>query len=103
MAQIGRGTKQNSGSLWQNVIFLSEAYNSAGILANGDAKQMAQLARPVRVKRYAGQRLYCAAAGAYLTRDDLMTMARNGEPFVIIDAETQDDVTHAYSPIIIEH
>jgi len=65
--------------------------------------QLAELERAVRVKRYAGTRLYCAAAGAYLTRDDLMTMARNGEQFVVIDAETQDDVTHAYSSIIVEH
>ena len=27
----------------------------------------------------------------------------NGEPFVVIDAATQEDVTRSYRPIIIEH
>jgi polyhydroxyalkanoate synthesis regulator protein len=35
---------------------------------------------------YAGQRLYRPAAGTYLTRGDLMTMVKNGEKFVVINA-----------------
>ena len=64
--------------------------------------QMGELERPVLVKRYAGRRLYRPATGAYLTRDDLITMAKNGEKFVVTDADTQDDVTHSYHPIIVE-
>ena len=55
------------------------------------------------VKRYAGRRLYGPAASTYLTRDDLITMAKNGEKFVVIDVDTGDDVTYAYHPIIVEH
>jgi polyhydroxyalkanoate synthesis regulator protein len=69
-----------------------------------DEKQaMDQPGQPVLIKRYAGQRLYRPAAGTYLTRSDLMTMAKNGENFVVIDADTGNDVTASYHPIIVEH
>jgi polyhydroxyalkanoate synthesis regulator protein len=64
---------------------------------------MGGLERPVLVKRYAGRRLYRPATGAYLTREDLMTMAKNGGQFVVVDADTQEDVTGSYRPIIVEH
>ncbi len=64
---------------------------------------MDQPGQPVLVKRYAGQRLYRPATSTYLTRGDLITMARNVEKYVVIDAHTQDDVTSWYHPIIIEH
>ena len=59
--------------------------------------------RPAFVKRYAGRRLYRPATSAYLTREDLMTMATRGEDFVVIDSDTQEDVTPTYRPIIVEH
>ena len=77
--------------------------SAAKIPVAGETMQMGELARPVLVKRYAGRRLYGPATGAYLTRDDLMTMAENGEKFVVIDVDTGDDVTHSYHPIIVEH
>lgn len=55
------------------------------------------------IKRYAGQRLYGPATSTYLTRGDLITMAKNGEKFVVIDVNTGDDVTLWYHPIIVEH
>jgi polyhydroxyalkanoate synthesis regulator protein len=64
---------------------------------------MDQPASPVLIKRYAGQRFYCPAIGAYLGRDDLMTMANNRRTFVVIDADTGNDVTSWYHPIIVEH
>jgi polyhydroxyalkanoate synthesis regulator protein len=57
---------------------------------------------PVLVKRYAGRRLYRPATSAYLTREDLMTMAKRGAQFVVIDADTNEDVTPSYRPIMIE-
>jgi polyhydroxyalkanoate synthesis regulator protein len=57
----------------------------------------------VLVKRYAGQRLYRPATSTYLTRGDLITMAKNGEKFVVIDVNTHDDITLSYHPIIAEH
>ena len=65
--------------------------------------RMDQPGQPVIVKRYAGQRLYRPATGTYLTRGDLITMAKSGERFVVTDAHTGDDVTLAYHPIIAEH
>jgi polyhydroxyalkanoate synthesis regulator protein len=64
---------------------------------------MDQPRQPVLVERYAGQRLYRPATSTYLTRGDLIAMAENGEKFVVIDADSRDDVTLAYHPIIIEH
>ena len=55
------------------------------------------------IRRYAGRRLYGPATGAYLKRDDLITMAKSGAKFVVIDADTGDDVTSSYRPIIVEH
>jgi polyhydroxyalkanoate synthesis regulator protein len=63
---------------------------------------MDQPGQLVLVKRYAGQRLYRPATSTYLTRGDLITMAKNGEKFVVIDAHTKDDVTSLYHPIIVE-
>jgi polyhydroxyalkanoate synthesis regulator protein len=65
--------------------------------------QMGGIQPPVLVKRYAGRRLYRPATSAYLTREDLMTMAKNGDEFVVIDASTQEDITLSFRPIIIEH
>jgi polyhydroxyalkanoate synthesis regulator protein len=64
---------------------------------------MDQPGQPVLIKRYAGQRLYRPAISTYLTRGDLMTMAKNDEKFVVIDADTGNDVTSWYHPIIVEH
>jgi len=65
--------------------------------------QMDEIERPVLVKRYAGRRLYRPATGAYLTRDEFIAMAKTGEKFVVIDADTRDDVTLSYRPITVEH
>jgi len=62
-----------------------------------------QPGQPVLVKKYAGQRLYRPATSTYLTRGDLIAMANNGEKFVVIDADSRDDVTLAYQPIIVEY
>jgi polyhydroxyalkanoate synthesis regulator protein len=64
---------------------------------------MDQPGRPALVERYAGQRLYRPATSTYLTRSALITMAKNGEKFVVIDAHTGDYVTSLYHPIIVEH
>ena len=63
---------------------------------------MDQAVQPVLVKRYAGQRLYRPATGTYLTCGDLIAMAKAGERFVVIDADSRDDATLAYRPIIVE-
>jgi polyhydroxyalkanoate synthesis regulator protein len=89
--------------LWQNGIFVTRTQEALKIPATGETMQMGKSERPVLVKRYAGRRLYGPAASTYLTRDDLITMAKNGEKFVVIDVDTGDDVTYSYHPIIVEH
>ena len=64
---------------------------------------MDQPGQPVLIKRYAGHRLYRPATSTYLTRSDLMTMAKNGEKFIVVDAGTGNDITSLYHPIILEH
>jgi polyhydroxyalkanoate synthesis regulator protein len=65
--------------------------------------QIGSSQQSVLAKRYAGRRLYRPVRGAYLMRQELITMAMNGENFVVIDASTREDVTHCYRPIIVEH
>ena len=48
---------------------------------------------PILVKRYAGSRLYDTVALRYLTVSDLRAWADNDVHFVVVDAETGDDVT----------
>jgi polyhydroxyalkanoate synthesis repressor PhaR len=49
--------------------------------------------QPVLIKKYANRRLYCPAAGAYTTLDDLAAMVEDDEDFMVIDAGTGEDVT----------
>ena len=48
---------------------------------------------PILVKRYAGSRLYDTVALRYLTVSDLRKWADNDVRFVVVDADTGDDVT----------
>ena len=57
----------------------------------------------VLVKRYAERRLYRGDISSYLTREDLIAMAKRGEPFVVVDARTGADVTLSFRPIMVEH
>jgi polyhydroxyalkanoate synthesis regulator protein len=59
--------------------------------------------QPVLVKRYAERRLYRGDISRYLAREDLIAMAKRGEPFVVLDAKTGVDVTSSFRPIIVEH
>jgi polyhydroxyalkanoate synthesis repressor PhaR len=49
---------------------------------------------PVLIKRYAG-RLYNTASSRYVTLDDIVAMLRDGQPFVVRDAGTGQDITAA--------
>ena len=48
---------------------------------------------PHLVKRYARARLYDATAACYVTIADLRSWKHSGRPFIVIDAETGDDIT----------
>ena len=49
---------------------------------------------PVVIKKYANRRLYNTGTSTYVTLEDLATMVKNGEDFVVYDAKTGEDITH---------
>ncbi len=58
---------------------------------------------PTVVKKYANRRLYNTAKSAYVTLDDLATMVKVGDDFVVRDAKTGEDLTRqVLAQIILE-
>ena len=58
---------------------------------------------PVVIKKYANRRLYNTETSTYVTLDDLAAMVKSGRDFVVFDAKTGDDLTHAVlTQIIVE-
>jgi polyhydroxyalkanoate synthesis repressor PhaR len=65
--------------------------------------QMATISVPITIKRYAGQRLYHPAIGAYITLDAVAAIVEDGQDFVVYEASTGVDVTSSVlKSIIIE-
>ena len=56
---------------------------------------------PITIKKYANRRLYNTSASTYVTLDDLATMVKDGEDFVVKDAKTGEDITHTVLTQII--
>jgi polyhydroxyalkanoate synthesis repressor PhaR len=55
------------------------------------------------IKKYANRRLYNTDTSTYVTLDDLAEMVRSGSDFVVFDARTGEDLTHAVlTQIIVE-
>jgi polyhydroxyalkanoate synthesis repressor PhaR len=55
------------------------------------------------IKKYANRRLYDTQRSAYITLDDLGTMVREGREFRVVDAKSNDDITHnVLTQIIME-
>ncbi len=62
-----------------------------------------QSADPVVIKKYANRRLYNTDTSSYVTLDDLAEMVRADRDFVVYDAKTREDLTHAVlTQIIVE-
>ena len=58
---------------------------------------------PVVIKKYANRRLYNTETSTYVTLDDLAAMVKSERDFVVFDAKTGDDLTHAVlTQIIVE-
>lgn len=58
---------------------------------------------PVTIKKYANRRLYNTDTSSYVTLDDLAEMVRAERDFVVHDAKTGEDLTHAVlTQIIVE-
>ncbi len=57
----------------------------------------------VVIKKYANRRLYNTESSSYITLDHLATMTREGRDFKVVDARTDEDITHnVLTQIIME-
>src|SRR3989304_379607 len=57
----------------------------------------------VVIKKYANRRLYNTETSTYVTLEDLAQMVRRDKDFVVYDAKSGDDLTHAVlTQIIVE-
>jgi len=55
----------------------------------------------VIIKKYANRRLYNTESSSYITLDHLAQMTRDGRDFKVIDAKSEDDITHTVLTQII--
>jgi len=49
---------------------------------------------PVTIKKYANRRLYNTETSSYITLDNLSQMIRDGRDFRVVDAKSNEDITH---------
>jgi len=56
---------------------------------------------PVTIKKYANRRLYNTGTSTYVTLEDLASMVKNGEDFVVYDAKSGEDITRSVLAQII--
>ncbi|MEZ5655824.1 MAG: polyhydroxyalkanoate synthesis repressor PhaR [Sphingobium sp.] len=58
---------------------------------------------PIIIKKYANRRLYNTETSSYITLELLSQMTREGRDFVVVDAKTDEDITHnVLTQIIME-
>jgi len=62
---------------------------------------MAKSEAPVTIKKYANRRLYNTGTSTYVTLEDLASMVKGGEDFVVYDAKTGEDITRTVLTQII--
>ncbi len=48
----------------------------------------------VTIKKYANRRLYDTRKSSYITLEDLAAMVRTGQEFRVVDAKSDEDITH---------
>src|SRR4051794_13897039 len=54
---------------------------------------MAKSDHPITIKKYANRRLYNTGTSTYVTLEDLASMVKGGEDFIVHDAKTGEDIT----------
>lgn len=58
---------------------------------------------PVVIKKYANRRLYNTETSSYITLEHLAAMTREGRDFKVLDAKSEEDITHnVLTQIIME-
>ncbi|MCX5514114.1 polyhydroxyalkanoate synthesis repressor PhaR [Kaistia algarum] len=62
---------------------------------------MAKDQEPTTIKKYANRRLYNTGTSTYVTLEDLATMVKTGEDFVVFDAKSGDEITRSVLTQII--
>ena len=62
---------------------------------------MAKSDEPITIKKYANRRLYNTGTSTYVTLEDLATMVKAGENFIVYDAKTNEDITRSVLTQII--
>jgi polyhydroxyalkanoate synthesis repressor PhaR len=62
---------------------------------------MAKSEEPITIKKYANRRLYNTGTSTYVTLEDLASMVKAGEDFVVYDAKTNEDITRSVLTQII--
>jgi len=62
---------------------------------------MAEEKEPITIKKYANRRLYNTGTSAYVTLEDLATMVKDGDNFVVFDAKSGEDITRSVLAQII--
>src|SRR6201995_2261141 len=62
---------------------------------------MAEEKEPVTIKKYANRRLYNTGTSTYVTLEDLASMVKAGEDFIVYDAKSGDDITRSVLAQII--
>jgi len=67
----------------------------------GSNQRMAKSDEPITIKKYANRRLYNTGTSTYVTLEDLATMVKAGENFVVYDAKTNEDITRSVLTQII--
>jgi polyhydroxyalkanoate synthesis repressor PhaR len=56
---------------------------------------------PVTIKKYANRRLYNTETSSYITLEHLAQLTREGREFKVLDAKTDEDITHSVLTQII--
>jgi polyhydroxyalkanoate synthesis repressor PhaR len=59
------------------------------------------MTEPVTIKKYANRRLYNTGTSSYVTLEDLATMVKAGQDFVVFDAKSGEDITRSVLAQII--
>ena len=67
----------------------------------GECDHVAEEKEPVTIKKYANRRLYNTGTSTYVTLEDLATMVKSGEDFVVYDAKSGEDITRSVLAQII--
>src|SRR6266446_3417301 len=62
---------------------------------------MAKSEGPITIKKYANRRLYNTGTSTYVTLEDLATLVKAGEDFVVFDAKSNEDITRSVLAQII--